>query len=407
MNQHLRRLVVVAVCFGVVAAAVAGEVQTIDLDPGVCPNSASILSAVELQKRMTAVVTYLQGGPSPTTAFPCIDSSGAPVTRSIGGLSRLQTLMSEEVCSLVALPAAPVCGLKAGLYRLSCRGVSAADFSTIKSIPASVDGCWQLGASGFFIAGGSYSNAGDDSYDLSIEIDPEPAQLTGALGASTGSTAAGYFINSKTPTTIVRWPGTWTANTSLKAGTPCSTVGLAAWQITTQTIQVNGNYRKCVDAAPAPGPEAARLSAPLAGNNGTLAAAVLVSSGSETAVVKWPAALTPDTMLTAGTFCSSVDLAAGQETTRVIQIHGDYRKCVDPATPIAEPARLTEALDGSTSAAAVFISNGMPTSVVRWPGTWTSNTALKAGTPCSTAALAAGQETSATIQANGNYRKCM
>ena len=236
---------------------------------------------------------------------------------------------------------------------------------------------------------------------------PEPAMLTAPLSGCNGATAEAHYVNNKTATSVVRWPGTWTYNTALPAGTPCSTADLAAWVQTTWTIQANGNYRKCV--APeqtVPGPEPARLSQPLAGENGTHAAAVLVNSGTQTSVVKWPATLTPDTTLNAGTRCSSVDLAAGQETAQIIQINGDYRKCIDASAPSPEPARLTEPLSGGTPAAAVFISNGMPTSVVKWPGSFTFNTTLKAGTPCATVDLAAGQETPKTIQANGNYRKC-
>lgn len=75
---------------------------------------------------------------------------------------------------------------------------------------------------------------------------PEPAQLTQSLIGGNGVSAAAYYVNTSSQTKVVRWPGTWTANTTLNAGTPCSTVELAAGAEATRTIQANGNYRKCV-----------------------------------------------------------------------------------------------------------------------------------------------------------------
>ena len=73
-------------------------------------------------------------------------------------------------------------------------------------------------------------------------------------------------------------------------------------------------------------PEPAHLTAAL-DLGATTAAAYYVSSNQQTTVFKWPATYTAGTV-PAGTPCSPVDLAAGQETARVIQATGNYRKCI-------------------------------------------------------------------------------
>ncbi len=70
-------------------------------------------------------------------------------------------------------------------------------------------------------------------------------------------------------------------------------------------------------------------------------------------------------------------------------------------------SRMRSRPSGNEPAAAVFVNGGMPTSVVRWTSGWAYNPTLAAGAPCSIIDLAAGQQTATTIQANGNYRKCM
>jgi hypothetical protein len=75
---------------------------------------------------------------------------------------------------------------------------------------------------------------------------PEPAQLTAGLAGGSGASAAAVFVNTKVETKVVKWPSTWTANTTLAAGTPCSPTDLAVGQEVTRFIQASGNYRKCV-----------------------------------------------------------------------------------------------------------------------------------------------------------------
>ncbi len=238
---------------------------------------------------------------------------------------------------------------------------------------------------------------------------PEPARLDGDLWGE-GSSAPATLIDSGGVSHVYQWSSCWAVNPNLPLGAPCATWAAPEGTVTTMVIQASGKYRRCAEPPPAPAPggfEPARLTASLSGDNGTQAAAVLVNSRTPTTVIKWPGTLTPDTTLNYGTRCSTKDLEAGQETTWIIKIHGDYRKCADPATPSPEPVQLTEPLSGNEPAAAVFVNGGMPTTVVRGSNTWTYNPTLIAGAPCSTIDLAAGQQTAATIQANGHYRKCM
>ena len=88
-------------------------------------------------------------------------------------------------------------------------------------------------------AGGWLAGAGS-------ALAPEPLMLTSTLTGSNGATAAGYYIDTKVDGAAVKWPSTWTYNTSLAAGTPCSTVALSGAYLVTKYIQATGNYRKCV-----------------------------------------------------------------------------------------------------------------------------------------------------------------
>lgn len=75
---------------------------------------------------------------------------------------------------------------------------------------------------------------------------PEPATLTQYLGGTNGATAGAFYSNTSVETRVVKWPGTFTYNTTLAAGTPCSTVDLGPWAQATRVIHASGNYRKCL-----------------------------------------------------------------------------------------------------------------------------------------------------------------
>lgn len=74
---------------------------------------------------------------------------------------------------------------------------------------------------------------------------PEPARLTQPLNGPNGATGGAYYTSSNKATTVVRWPASWTYNTTLQPGTPCTTVNMEAGEVTTKVIHAYGNYRKC------------------------------------------------------------------------------------------------------------------------------------------------------------------
>jgi hypothetical protein len=98
------------------------------------------------------------------------------------------------------------------------------------------------------------------------------------------------------------------------------TIGLAALGTGTATWLAG--------AGAALAPEPARATQALSGGTGVTAAAVFVNSNTNTSVVKWPTSwLSVYPMPEAGKPCSPYDLAAWQETTKVIVRSGAYAKC--------------------------------------------------------------------------------
>jgi hypothetical protein len=80
------------------------------------------------------------------------------------------------------------------------------------------------------------------------------------------------------------------------------------------------------------------------------------------------------------------------------------RVYIDP-----EPARLSQNLTGSTgaTAAAVYTTTLIETTVLKWPGSYTSSASPPpAGLPCSTGDLPEGLETLKIIGGSGSYRRC-
>jgi hypothetical protein len=76
---------------------------------------------------------------------------------------------------------------------------------------------------------------------------PEPAQLTQSLSGIMGSTAAAMYVNTRSTTTVVKWPSAYSSSAyPPPAGQPCSTGDLAAGASTGKLIQASGNYRRCV-----------------------------------------------------------------------------------------------------------------------------------------------------------------
>ena len=161
----------------------------------------------------------------------------------------------------------------------------------------------------------SYAVFGHDAWA------PEPAALTQGLGNSIGATAAAVFVNTLEPTTVLKWPGTWTAGPH-EAGTPCSTVSIPAGTITGQFIQRHGSYIKCITWVT----EGARLTADLSGT-GSPAPATTLSTEEAITVVQFPMTWTYDTTLAAETYCTTWPAPAGTAVGTIIVRSGDYAKC--------------------------------------------------------------------------------
>lgn len=104
-----------------------------------------------------------------------------------------------------------------------------------------LDQCLGTGTSGFF----SVMDAEDDSNTTRILIDPQPAQATASLTGSTGATAAAVFVNTETPTTILKWDASYAPGSTAAAGTPCSVTDLGVNATTQKVIQVFGSNRRC------------------------------------------------------------------------------------------------------------------------------------------------------------------
>ncbi len=161
----------------------------------------------------------------------------------------------------------------------------------------------------------SYADFGHDAWA------PEPARLTNGLGGTTGATAAAYFVNTGEPTTVLKWPGSWTAG-SPEAGRHCSTTDLAAGAQTDWVIERQGNYARCTTWIT----EGARLTANLSGTGSTVSATTFVS-GEATTVVQFPGTWTYNTTLAAETYCTTVAAPAGSAVGMIIVRSGNYAKC--------------------------------------------------------------------------------
>ncbi len=80
----------------------------------------------------------------------------------------------------------------------------------------------------------------------STAVAPEPARLTTDLYGSTGATGAAVYTYSNTPTTVLKWPGSYTWSSNPPAvGLPCSTGDIPWGTVTLKVIQGGGAYRRC------------------------------------------------------------------------------------------------------------------------------------------------------------------
>ena len=83
------------------------------------------------------------------------------------------------------------------------------------------------------------------AFGTSSALAPEPAKLSAALPAHSGSTGA-IYVSSGVPTRVLFYSSSWISDGGGPgAGTPCSTIALALDRVTTQVIQRNGAYARC------------------------------------------------------------------------------------------------------------------------------------------------------------------
>ena len=86
--------------------------------------------------------------------------------------------------------------------------------STVSSLNVNADQCFGTGTGAF-----TFFTTGANSLAI---VDPSPAQLTAPLSGSNGATAAAMDVGTGDPTTVAKWPTTFTGGTQPAAGLPCS-----------------------------------------------------------------------------------------------------------------------------------------------------------------------------------------
>jgi hypothetical protein len=102
----------------------------------------------------------------------------------------------------------------------------------------------------------------------------------------------------------------------------CWGVGVSGFYYADPNWQENKNHRIFID------PEPARLVKDLVGLTGATAAAVYSNTMTEVEVIKWPGSyVNPPSPPPAGIPCSVTDLASGNETLKILQGSGGWRRC--------------------------------------------------------------------------------
>ena len=195
-----------------------------------------------MQKKVTTAFNYVIGGNNKFLVhqYPCTEPDGS-ATAVMERLTQLKTMVDEGTVIWGDVNKTTVCGLPAAerelhgaahIYDLN----SLRAWNIVQQIGVELDRCWGPGASKFTYLG----NDGK-----TVKIDPEPAQLTQSLSGSTGATAAAVYVNSQSPTNVVKWFSSYYYNPGLAAGTPCSTVNLASSSETLKVIVASGSMKRC------------------------------------------------------------------------------------------------------------------------------------------------------------------
>jgi hypothetical protein len=95
------------------------------------------------------------------------------------------------------------------------------------------------------VAVAASSAAGVMVLEAGTVLAPEPVVTTQPLSGYNGATGDAVYLNSGTPTTVLKWYTNYIYAPSLAAGTPCSQTALPVDAVATKVIIAAGNYRRC------------------------------------------------------------------------------------------------------------------------------------------------------------------
>jgi hypothetical protein len=95
------------------------------------------------------------------------------------------------------------------------------------------------------VAVAASSAAGVMVLEAGTVLAPEPVVTTQPLTGSNGTSAAAVYLNSGTPTRVLKWSNTSVYAPNLAVGTPCSLTALAVDQQAYYVILGSGPFRKC------------------------------------------------------------------------------------------------------------------------------------------------------------------
>jgi hypothetical protein len=95
------------------------------------------------------------------------------------------------------------------------------------------------------VAVAASSAAGMMVLEAGAVLAPEPVVTTQPLSGTNGATGDAVYLNSGTPTSVLKWYTNYIYAPGLAAGTPCSQTALPVDAVATKVIIASGNYRRC------------------------------------------------------------------------------------------------------------------------------------------------------------------
>lgn len=227
------------------------------------------LTMGDYQANATSVVSYIfngsdtarVGGVSSPFSLPKMSAASAAdcnaalecvdmIRVGLNGGSALNRTGLGSAPWLQALPAVPgtVCGLEAAVIDIKVIDGqwSPAEWDAkVNVCSMHLDACYGVGTSGFFsVVNEPDPNNPSGATKPLIRLDPQPATTTARLGGSNGATAAAVYVNTSTPTNVLKWSAFASYGTAA-AGTPCSNSDLAIGDTAYQFIRVTGVLRSC------------------------------------------------------------------------------------------------------------------------------------------------------------------